>query len=613
MNLKYIVLLTALFLSLANAIEIPKNVFINNLHRQLDISQSVIRENVAISVKAKEDDVKFFYLSYKKDLIPHLSTMVAFTKVDKEQILEIVQEELEEDSDIAYFKVNLEKPINTGERVIVNIEVSIVKVLKPYPKYIEQNDDQYVLFSTNVYYLSPYLVTKQKTTFKIGETIKSYSEEPAPVKVSENDVYYGPYENIEPGTEKIVSLHYKFKGVLVHFEKIERTIEISHWCHTVGYKEDLIVHHDGSELKNNFNRIAFQKSKFYTETPSSVKDMIFVLPPKATDIFFVDTIGNVSTSAFHKDETRTLLQVLPRYPLFGGWKYTWSQGYNNPLDSNVKYSSTLKKYVFQAPILLSLKHVPVDYFKLKIILPEGARNVDINLPYSFDGEERKMTYSYLDTTGRPTIILEKENVCDDHFQYFQISYNLPFYFALQKPIVVALFIFSLFIISMIWNRLDLSIVKDPRADIHDLAVSYWETVASDSSTAKKVLSKLISVNETFGEIKDQDAYESNVNLVDEKLKESTDSLNKTRDLLKDIEQHQLASNVKNLVDLIEEKKNIINDNGRKVYAFKVRMDKVDNDKKAVFNNELLKLQDAFKKTISIIDAKIDAIVNTQIL
>jgi len=149
--------------------------------------------------------------------------------------------------------------------------------------------------------------------------------------------------------------------------------------------------------------------------------MIFVLPPRAHDIFFVDTIGNVSTSAFHKDDTRTLLQVLPRYPLFGGWKYTWSQGYNNPLDGNVKYNPKIKKYVFQAPIVLSLKHVPIDHFKLTVILPEGARNVDIHLPYGFDSEERKMTYSYLDTTGRPTIVLEKDNVCDDHFQYFQVS------------------------------------------------------------------------------------------------------------------------------------------------------------------------------------------------
>ncbi|ORX83525.1 hypothetical protein BCR32DRAFT_148192 [Anaeromyces robustus] len=130
---------------------------------------------------------------------------------------------------------------------------------------------------------------------------------------------------------------------------------------------------------------------------------------------------------------------------------------------------------------------------------------------------------------------------------------------------------------------------------------------------KKILSKLVSVNETLGETKNTEAYEANVNLVNEKLNESINSLNKTKDLLKDIEQHQLASNIKNLIDLIEEKKNIINENGKKVYAFKVRMDKVEDEKKAVLNNELLKIQDGFNKTINLIDAKIEAIVNTQIL
>jgi len=612
MHLKCVTLFIALLLSVVNALEIPNNVFISNLHRQFEVGSSVVRENIALSVKSKEDGADFFYLTYKKDLIPNISTMVAFTKVDKENVLNITQEK-DEDSDVEYFKIDLEQPLKLGERVIVNVEVTYVKVLKPYPKYIEQNDDQYVLFSTNVYYLSPYTVLKQKTTFKIGDTIKSYSEEPAPVKEEDKSVYYGPYENIEPGTEQIVQLHYKFKDRLIHFEKIDRTIEVSHWGHTVNFREDLIVHHDGSQLKNNFNRIAFQKSQFYTETPSSVKDMIFVLPPRAHDIFFVDTIGNVSTSAFHKDDTRTLLQVLPRYPLFGGWKYTWSQGYNNPLDGNVKYNPKIKKYVFQAPIVLSLKHVPIDHFKLTVILPEGARNVDIHLPYGFDSEERKMTYSYLDTTGRPTIVLEKDNVCDDHFQYFQISYTLPFYFSLQKPFVVSLFIFGLFCISMIWTRLDLSIVKDPRADLHDLAVSYWESVASHTSTALKVLSKLTSVNETFVQTRDEDSYKVSIQLVSDKLRESTDALVKHQDLLKEIEQNQLAKNVQSLLDLIDSKVQKINEKGRRTYTHKLRTERLEPEKKEIAEKEFLKKEEEFDNEIKEIDSNIESIVNTQIL
>jgi len=612
MNLKCIILLIALYFAVVNAIDIPDNVFINNLHRQIDISSNVVRENIAVSVKSKEDGASFFYLCYKNETIPHISTMVAFTKVDKEKVLKIEQVE-DAESKLAYFKVELEEPIKAGERVIVNIEVTFVKVLKPYPKYINQDDDQYVLFSTNVYYDTPYPVLKQKTTFKIGDTIKSYTKEPAPVKEDDKDVYYGPYENVKPGSEKIVSLHYKLKDRLIHFENIERTIEISHWGHTINFKEDLIVHHDGSELKNNFNRVEFQKSQFYADTPSSVKDMIFVLPPTAENIFFVDIIGNVSTSAYHKDNTRTLLQVLPRYPLFGGWKYTWSQGYSNPLDENVKYNPKIKKYIFQAPVLLSLKNIPIDNFKLNVILPEGAKNVEIHLPYDFDSEERKMTYSYFDTTGRPTIILGKENVVDDHFQYFQVSYTLPLYFTIQKPLVVSLFIFSIFVISMIWTRIDLSIVKDPKADLHDLAVSYWESVGVHTSVALKVISKLISVNETFIQNRNEEAYKISVDLVEEKLRESTDALVRDQDLLKDIDQNQLAKSVQNLLDLIESKTKKINEKGQKVLNIKLRIEKLDSDKRNAAEKELLKKEEEYDREIKEIDRNIESIVNTQIL
>jgi len=93
MNLKCIILLIALYFAVVNAIDIPDNVFINNLHRQIDISSNVVRENIAVSVKSKEDGASFFYLCYKNETIPHISTMVAFTKVDKEKVLKIEQVE----------------------------------------------------------------------------------------------------------------------------------------------------------------------------------------------------------------------------------------------------------------------------------------------------------------------------------------------------------------------------------------------------------------------------------------------------------------------------------------------------------------------------------------
>jgi len=96
MHLKCVTLFIALLLSVVNALEIPNNVFISNLHRQFEVGSSVVRENIALSVKSKEDGADFFYLTYKKDLIPNISTMVAFTKVDKENVLNITQEKDED-------------------------------------------------------------------------------------------------------------------------------------------------------------------------------------------------------------------------------------------------------------------------------------------------------------------------------------------------------------------------------------------------------------------------------------------------------------------------------------------------------------------------------------
>ena len=51
---------------------------------------------------------------------------------------------------------------------------------------------------------------------------------------------------------------------------------------------------------------------------------------------------------------------------------------------------------------------------MRVILPEGAVNIKHELPFSVDSYHTEMTYSYLDTIGRPTLIFKKKNVIDYH-------------------------------------------------------------------------------------------------------------------------------------------------------------------------------------------------------
>lgn len=58
------------------------------------------------------------------------------------------------------------------------------------------------------------------------------------------------------------------------------------------------------------------------------------------------------------------------------------------------------------------------------------RNVDVEIPFGIDSKEWSRTFTYVDTTGRPTLIIRKKNVVDEHNVPFQVMLiHLFFHFA----------------------------------------------------------------------------------------------------------------------------------------------------------------------------------------
>ena len=44
------------------------------------------------------------------------------------------------------------------------------------------------------------------------------------------------------------------------------------------------------------------------------------------------------------------------------------------------------------------------------------RDIEINVPFPVDSKSQKISYTYLDTTGRPTFTFTKKNVVDQYSQ-----------------------------------------------------------------------------------------------------------------------------------------------------------------------------------------------------
>jgi oligosaccharyltransferase complex subunit alpha (ribophorin I) len=138
--------------------------------------------------------------------------------------------------------------------------------------------------------------------------------------------------------------------------------------------------------------LAHQQSKFHASSPAQVfTDLTLRLPPTAHTTYYYDTIGNVSTSRFRpgqtpatqaKTKSRTAARVVdsqlelkPRYPILGGWNYSFVIGYDVPLSDMLKTDGGRK--VLSVPFLTGYKDLAAEEVELKIVLPEGARYVSL--------------------------------------------------------------------------------------------------------------------------------------------------------------------------------------------------------------------------------------------
>lgn len=74
-----------------------------------------------------------------------------------------------------------------------------------------------------------------------------------------------------------------------------------------------------------------------------------------------------------------------------------------------------------------------------------------------------MTFSthttYLDTTGRPVVVLTYKNLTDKHTGVIYVAYKVPLSAHLKKPIAVGTALFSIFFVAFLWKRVDLKLEK----------------------------------------------------------------------------------------------------------------------------------------------------------
>ncbi|XP_077983571.1 dolichyl-diphosphooligosaccharide--protein glycosyltransferase subunit 1-like [Glandiceps talaboti] len=462
-HLVYLAIFTSLLSLSTNAKSgsINADIRIKKAERTVDLVSQLVKQTTILTLEnGGGSSVESFLIATEPALANSLAYVGATIKTDEENIpLDVEKATVKGKSDKIFYKVFLEDSLKGGQSLTLQTEEVFTHVLEPYPAEIAQGDRQLVELKSNHYVYSPYTVVEQSTTVKLPTAnVESYSKL-NPVSLDEDVITYGPYDDTAPFSEDSMKIHYENNNAFLAVTSMERVIELSHWGN-IAVEETLDIRHSGATLKGTFSRYDYQRTQ---DAFSSIKSFKTILPASARDVYYRDEIGNISTSHLTEQDDHVELELRPRFPLFGGWKTHYYIGYNVPTYEYLFNSGD--QYVLQMRFLDHIyDDLVVDHLTVKVILPEGSKGLEFNTPYNVNKENVQRHYTYLDTLGRPVIVAHKDNLVEQHIQDFELNYTFQKILLLQEPLLVVGAFYLLFLIVIVYVRMDFSISKDPATE-----------------------------------------------------------------------------------------------------------------------------------------------------
>lgn len=423
-----------------------------NVERTIDLTSQLVKITATITLEnAGSEPTGNFLILLEPYTTGNLSYISVKDSVKDELKLTPVKLQKEEG-----YTVSLKQPLAPGRTTTVELETIISKGIVPYPGSITQKEKQLVRYFGNHYFYSPYPTTKQTTVVTLGSrTIENYSKL-KPVSQADSSLTYGPYNDIPAYSKDPMSVHYENNSPFLTVTRLERLIEISHWGN-IAVEENVDILHIGAKLKGSFSRYDYQRDT--AGTHHSIKSYRTILPAAAHSIYYRDSNGNISTSQVRVRKDWIELELRPRFPLFGGWRSSYTLGYSVP-SYQYLYKKSSNEYVLNMRLLDHVfDDMVVEELETSIVLPVGVTNVKINTPYEVERLPNGVTYKYLDYLGRTVINLRKTNLVEQHIQDIEIYYNWSSLLLLHEPILLAFALYVLFIFVIIYVRLDFSIHK----------------------------------------------------------------------------------------------------------------------------------------------------------
>ncbi|KAI0430212.1 Ribophorin I [Xylaria sp. FL1042] len=449
----------------------PPQTFKNaNLVHIISLEKNYVKESINVLIEnVSEEPQNEYYLPFTNEQLEKIGGFEVKDRKNSDLVgFAVDAVEFDPLSDTQFYRVKLPSPLAPQSQQTLGISFYYLNALKPLPAAIEQADKQYLVYTFSAYAPSAYPTLKQKTEVKLPSSdapdytkIAGHGEtKEFPVKQG-SKLTYGPFPEVPAGASSPVKVRYEFNKPVTHVSQLERDIEVSHWGGNVAFEERYTLFHYGANLSSQFSRVKWAQSQYFSPQTFALKEMKFVLGAGSKDAYFTDVIGNVSTSRFRSNKREAILELKPRYPVFGGWKYPFTVGWNADSHNYLKKSGS--KFLLNIPLIEGPKQaegVEYEHVDIRVILPEGADNVKFytTAPDSSITEHGvDIVRTYLDTIGRTILTIKTRNLVDElRDRELIVSYEHSTAAALRKPFVIFSSTMAVFVGIWLLSKLDVS-------------------------------------------------------------------------------------------------------------------------------------------------------------
>ena len=417
--------------------------------REIDASNAIVRMRMEIKTGNLEQGEEYRLL-FASNVSEHIAYLSVKAKGGKD--LELVPPTNTIYENLTYTEYVVYAPFTNP---VFSVSTVLTSLLVPLPKEIMQLENQLMQLFDSHYVLSPYHTTTQKYTIKLpSRSIESFSKL-EPYSLKGTTLNFGPYKEVPALSISPLQVHFVANKPFAKFSSMEREVEVSHWG-KIAIEEIYELKHAGAKLKGGFSRYDHSVASRNSENGADFNTLSGKLPRRAKNIYYRDQIGNISSSAMVFKKDHIAFDVSTRFPMFGGWQTQFYIGYSLPAEVALSINEESGRYSLVVDFFTIFKNVWVENLKLKVILPEGCNDIRVDVPYPHKRSDG-VRYTYLDSSfngGRKVIVIEANNLVEEHDKKITISYSFSKYRMFAEPLMLIFSFFAFFVICMIFSRLE---------------------------------------------------------------------------------------------------------------------------------------------------------------